>query len=205
MAFHEVRFPADIALGASAGPAFSTSVVVTSGGHEKRSINWSGPLRRYNVSHGIRGQSDFDLLLAFFHARQGRAHGFRFKDWQDYRITNQVLATTDGVTDRYRIFKRYGSGGVDFDRPIKKLVAGALSVTLDDVDQAGNFTADLDTGIIDFSISGSPAATAPAGQVLRVTAEFDVPVRFDGDVMRASEPKPQGHAWPNITLVEIRV
>lgn len=205
MAFHEVQFPVDIALGASGGPGFSTAVVVTSGGHEKRNINWTAARRRYNATHAIRGQSDFDTLLAFYHARQGRAHGFRFKDWQDYKITNQVLATTDGATDRYQIFKRYSSGGVDFDRDIKKPVAGKTTVTLDNVDQTGNFTLDDNTGLIDFSTSGSPSATSPAGQVLRVTTEFDVPVRFDTDLMQGSEPKPGGHAWPNIVLIEIRL
>jgi uncharacterized protein (TIGR02217 family) len=39
--FHEVRFPDNIAYGATGGPEFATTVVATGSGHEKRNINWS--------------------------------------------------------------------------------------------------------------------------------------------------------------------
>ena len=38
--FHEVRFPDNIAYGATGGPEFATTVVATSAGHEKRNVNW---------------------------------------------------------------------------------------------------------------------------------------------------------------------
>jgi uncharacterized protein (TIGR02217 family) len=37
--FHEVRFPDNIAFGATGGPEFATTVVATSAGHEKRNVN----------------------------------------------------------------------------------------------------------------------------------------------------------------------
>ena len=39
--FHEVRFPDNIAYGATGGPEFATTVVATSAGHEKRNVNWA--------------------------------------------------------------------------------------------------------------------------------------------------------------------
>jgi uncharacterized protein (TIGR02217 family) len=39
--FHEVRFPDNIAYGATGGPEFATMVVATGSGHEKRNVNWS--------------------------------------------------------------------------------------------------------------------------------------------------------------------
>jgi uncharacterized protein (TIGR02217 family) len=39
--FHEVRFPDNIAYGATGGPEFATTVVATGSGHEKRNVNWS--------------------------------------------------------------------------------------------------------------------------------------------------------------------
>ena len=39
--FHEVRFPDNIAYGATGGPEFATTVVATGAGHEKRNVNWS--------------------------------------------------------------------------------------------------------------------------------------------------------------------
>ena len=41
MAFHDVRFPERIALGAEGGPAFSTTIIASSGGHEQRQANWA--------------------------------------------------------------------------------------------------------------------------------------------------------------------
>jgi uncharacterized protein (TIGR02217 family) len=38
--FHEVRFPDNIAYGATGGPEFATTVVATGSGHEKRNVNW---------------------------------------------------------------------------------------------------------------------------------------------------------------------
>jgi uncharacterized protein (TIGR02217 family) len=41
--FHEVRFPDNIAYGATGGPEFATTVVATGAGHEKRNVNWRPP------------------------------------------------------------------------------------------------------------------------------------------------------------------
>jgi uncharacterized protein (TIGR02217 family) len=38
--FHEVRFPDNIAYGATGGPEFATTVVVTGAGHEQRNADW---------------------------------------------------------------------------------------------------------------------------------------------------------------------
>jgi uncharacterized protein (TIGR02217 family) len=39
--FHEVKFPDNIAYGATGGPEFATTVVATGAGHEKRNVHWS--------------------------------------------------------------------------------------------------------------------------------------------------------------------
>ena len=39
--FHEIRFPDKIAYGATGGPEFATTVVVTGAGHEQRNVNWA--------------------------------------------------------------------------------------------------------------------------------------------------------------------
>ena len=70
--FHEVQFPCDISYGSSGGPEFSTDVVITHSGYEQRNINWSEARARYNVTHGVKTQSQLDVLIAFFRARCGR-------------------------------------------------------------------------------------------------------------------------------------
>ena len=110
MAFHEVRFPDDISRGARGGPERRTQVVELASGDEERNASWANSRRRYDAAYGIRRADDLAAVVAFFEARNGRLHGFRWKDWGDYRsglpstpVTpiDQALGTGDG-DDRRR-------------------------------------------------------------------------------------------------------
>ncbi len=85
MALHAVRFPAGISLGASGGPERRTEIVVLGSGAEER--NAAGPIRKrsYNAGYGIKSVDDLHEVIAFFEERRGRLHGFRWKDWSDYK------------------------------------------------------------------------------------------------------------------------
>jgi hypothetical protein len=67
--FHEVRFPDNIAYGATGGPEFATTVVATGSGHEKRNVNWAQARGRWDVASGLKKQAQIDELIAFFRAR----------------------------------------------------------------------------------------------------------------------------------------
>jgi uncharacterized protein (TIGR02217 family) len=90
--FHEVRFPDNLAYGATGGPEFSTTVVATGAGHEKCNVNWAQARGRWDVASGRKKQAQIDELIAFFRARRGKAYGFRFKDWTDYKATASCSA-----------------------------------------------------------------------------------------------------------------
>jgi len=62
--FHEVRFPDNIAYGATGGPEFATTVVATGAGHEKRNVNWSEARGRWDVASGLKKQAQIDELIA---------------------------------------------------------------------------------------------------------------------------------------------
>jgi hypothetical protein len=110
--FHEVRFPDNIAYGATGGPEFATTVVATGSGHEKRNVNWAEARGRWDVASGLKKQAQIDELIAFFRARRGKAYGFRFKDWTDYKATGQLLGTGDAVETQFQLVKHYPSGSV---------------------------------------------------------------------------------------------
>ena len=131
--FHDVQFPPDIAYGAAGGPGYSTSVVTTVAGHEKRNANWATARGRWNVAHGLKNREQVASLIAFFRARKGRAYGFRFKDWTDYQAVGEAIGTGDGTTTTFQLVKRYVSGGVAETRTITKPVAGTVGVYLDGV------------------------------------------------------------------------
>ena len=114
MAFHEVRFPDNISRGARGGPERRTQIVELASGDEERNASWANSRRRYDVAYGIRRADDLAAVVAFFEARNGRLHGFRFKDWGDHKScmpsgtpapTDQIIGTGDGTVPD-------GSGGL---------------------------------------------------------------------------------------------
>lgn len=203
MAFHEVQFPADISFGAVGGPQFKTTIVTLDSGHERRNIDWSAARGEWDVQHGLKDQADIDALIAFYRAREGMAHGFRFKDWSDYVLARQAIGATDGATATYQLFKRYTSL-VDHDRTIAKPVAGTLEVWVNNAAitegaGAGQFQVDTTTGIVTLGAS----LAAQTGTTVEAACEFDVPVRFNLDKMNVTISFHDIYDWP-VPVIEIR-
>ncbi len=199
MTFHEVRFPDDIAYGASGGPAYSTSVISTASGYEQRNQNWAAARGKWDVSSGLKKQSQLETLIAFFRARKGKAHGFRFKDWTDYKAAGQTLGIGDGTTQIFQLVKNYASGAGSEIRTITKPVSGTVAVYANGVKKTTGVSVNATTGIVTFS-------TAPAqGVIITADFEFDVPVRFDTDEMDVTIENFNLNEWSDIPIIEIRI
>ena len=207
MAFHEVRFPDDISRGARGGPERRTQVVELASGDEERNASWADSRRRYDAAYGIRRGDDLAAVVAFFEARNGRLHGFRWKDWGDWKSSlpsapvtpiDQALGSGDGTTRTFQLVKRYESGAQAWVRRIGKPVVGTVRVARDDVEATSGWSVDATTGIVTFG-------SAPAAGVL-VTAgfEFDVPVRFDTDRLDVTWDLDRLGSIASIPLVEVR-
>jgi uncharacterized protein (TIGR02217 family) len=93
-----VRFSEDISYGSTGGPEFSTDIIITHSCHEQRNINWSTARAKYNKTYGVKSDQQLSELIAFFRAHYGKAIGFRFKDWSDYKATGQKIGIGDGNT-----------------------------------------------------------------------------------------------------------
>ncbi len=207
MAFHEVRFPDNISRGARGGPERRTQVVELASGDEERNASWANSRRRYDVAYGIRRADDLAVVVAFFEGRNGRLHGFRYKDWADYKSslpsqaitpTDQQIGTGTGSLQTFQLEKRYASGAQTWARTIAKPVVGTVRVALGMVEQMSGWTLDTATGLITF-------ATAPAGGVIvRAGFEFDVPVRFDSDTLDVTLDFERLGSITSIPLLEIR-
>lgn len=197
--FHEVRFPPDISYGAVGGPGWSTSIVTTVSGHERRNANWSQARGRWNVAHGLKRREQVAELIAFFRARMGRAYGFRFKDWTDYQALAQTLGTSDGTTSSFQLAKRYASGSEIVTRIIAKPVAGMVKLYRDGVLATSGWSVEAATGLVSF------AAVPAAGVIVTADFEFDVPARFDTDQMDLTVETYELGSWGQIPVVEIRV
>jgi uncharacterized protein (TIGR02217 family) len=153
---------------------------------------------RWDVASGLKKQAQIDELIAFFRARRGKAYGFRFKDWTDYKATGQLLGTGDDALIQFQLVKHYPSGSVIEVRTITKPVAGTVKIYLDGIEQLSGWSVDTTTGLVTF---GTPPALG-----IEVTAdfEFDVPVRFDTDHMAVTIESYRLHAWQQIPIVELR-
>ena len=203
--FHEVQFPSNISYGASGGPGFNTTVLTLASGFERRNINWSLARAQYDVAHGLKSQDELNVLIEFFVARRGKAYGFRFKDWADFQLpfpgdATPVMMTTDGTTATFQLRKVYQDTGNSYTRTLNKIVSGTLTVYNNGA-VTTDYTADLNTGIV--TLGNTTKATT--GHVISATCEFDVPVRFDIDELKASITDYGIFAWGQIPLIEVRV
>jgi uncharacterized protein (TIGR02217 family) len=210
MAFHEIRFPTNLSFGSVGGPERRTEIVTLANGFEERNTPWMHSRRRYDAGVGLRSLNDVETLIAFFEARTGQLHGFRWKDWSDYKSCvplanpspdDQLIGTGDGVTAVFQLQKTYLSGLQSYARPIRKPVAGTVVVAVagDQKAESLEYSVDPATGAVTFML--------PPDLGTRVTAgfEFDVPVRFDTDTIQTSVASFQAGEVPNVPVMEIRL
>lgn len=207
MAFHEVRFPDNISRGARGGPQRRTQIVELSSGDEERNASWADSRRRYDVSYGIRRADDLHAVVEFFEARNGRLYGFRFKDWADYKSglpsravsdEDQRIGTGTGAQTTFQLRKRYGSDAHHWWRSIRKPVAGSVRIAVDAVELFSGWSVDLTTGVVTLAAAPAPGAVVTAG------FEFDVPVRFDSDLLDVTLDIERLGSITSIPMIEIR-
>ena len=210
MAFHDIRFPANLSFGSVGGPERRTEIVALSNGFEERNSPWVHSRRRYDAGMGLRSLDDVAVLIDFFEARAGQLHGFRWKDWSDYRsgrpsalpgAQDQQIGMGDGVAAVFQLAKTYASGPASYRRPILKPVAGSVLVAVDGVlmKEGADYTPDSTTGQVTFAVAPAVGAVVTAG------FEFDVPVRFDTDRLAVSMASFQAGQLPQVPVVEVRL
>ena len=193
---------------------FHTSITGLDSGYERRSATWMQVRCQYNAIQGVKDETQMGEIRSFFMNRCGRAFGFRFKDWSDYTIQNQLVGTGDGKETDFQIVKTYTSTEAEtgqqwtFDRLISKIAWGTVTQLIVDgttftvVDNGlwngdSQFIVDHNSGIISF-------ASPPTGDIILPYAEFHVPVRFDTDFFNVNH-----EAWiytsvNSLPLIEVR-
>ena len=204
MAFHPIRFPLDVALGARGGPERKTDVVTLAGGGEQRNGRWQHSRRRYNAGYGVKSRADMAAVLAFFEERRGRLHGFLWRDGLDFSsggaaptALDQPIGTGDGARTAFQLAKRYGASFDPYLRPITRPVSGSVRIAVAGVELLSGWTVDVATGVVGFSVAPADGAAVTAGFL------FDVPVRFDTDRLDVELTSFDGAEAPSIPLVEI--
>jgi uncharacterized protein (TIGR02217 family) len=208
--FHDVLFPLAVSFGATGGPERRNEIVSLASGREKRNARLSQSRHHYDAGTGLRSLDDLHEVVAFFEARRGSLHAFRFRDPFDMKSCapaatpspeDQALGLGDGETARFALVKVYGTGDDAHRRFIAMPVDGSLRVAVAGVEKAApaDFGFDATTGEIVFSVAAVPAAGVP------VTAGylFDVPVRFDTERLSVSLKAFKAGQIPSIPLIEV--
>lgn len=208
MAFHEIRFPTDIAFGARGGPRRKTVISVSGSGYEHRNSQWADSKRDYNAGYGVKNLDDIHTVVSFFEERRGQLHGFRWKDKFDFKScaplqttshNDQPIGTGNGSTTQFQLVKVYGSVYSPYTRMINKPVAGTVKIGLNGVNQASGWSVNTTMGIVTFSAAPGAGVAVTAGY------EFDVPVRFDTDNLQIDLSAFDAGQIPDIPIVEIRI
>ena len=205
-AFDEVRFPIDIGRGATVTPKFSTGIVTTLSGHEKRNSDWADVRLEFDAGPGVRSEEELRELIVFFRARRGAAKAFLFRDPYDHStnnmvdtptMTDQVVGTGDGQQSGFQLFKSYGEEGDEAQqRQITRPVASSVRIAVDG-QLASNWVLGS-LGQVDFDSPPETGAEITAG------FEFDVPVRFASDQLDVSQATFLAGEIPEVRLIEIR-
>lgn len=177
MAFLEQRLSQRIERGASGGPVNrGRQMVRSAGGRLRQVFTWPEPLHSYTISHGVLGQTQLEEMRALWYVVNFTPYeGFRFRDWSDYRATQQNSRCTLISGSDYQLQRVYSFAGVEFLRRIQKPVTGPVIYrTRTGVVSTATATVDTATGIA--TISGHTA-----GDTYTWAGEFDVPVTFTDD------------------------
>lgn len=209
-AFDDVQFPIAIGAGAMVSPQFSTDIVTTLSGHEKRNSDWADARLQFDAGPGVRSEAELRTLIAFFRARRGAAKAFRFTDPYDHSSNDmadnidapptaldQIIGTGDGEKTRFPLVKTYGDAeGEAQKRLITRPVPSSVLVAVDGVVAAGWLLGPLGEIIFD----------TPPAENSQITAGFlfDVPVRFASDRLDLSASTFLAGDIAEVPLIEVR-
>jgi uncharacterized protein (TIGR02217 family) len=173
MSFYDVQLSRQVNVGFKGGPSWNTLVREMASGKNRRRQDWALPHHRYTADYTLLSPVDQNAILEAFIAMRGQLHTFRFKDWNDFKAINQTMAVGDGTATPRQLTKTYSFGSANYVRTITLPVAGSVAVTANGVPLP--VTVDTLTGLI------TPVGSWPTAQVIKVSFEFDVRVRFGAD------------------------
>jgi uncharacterized protein (TIGR02217 family) len=175
MAVDNVIMDERMALGFKGGPTFSTDKLAMVNGQERRLQNRSVAIHAYVWSFKNTTLALEASVKAFWFDRRGDFKAWLLKDWSDYSGTLQVIGAGTGALTAFQIIKTYSAGSNPYQRTIRHIKAGTLSVYADGVLVPGSGYTVSGTGLITFSVA--PAS----GKIITASYDFYVPVRFEGD------------------------
>lgn len=205
MTFPAYRLPPGVEVGMRGGPAWYNIIQEAVSGQEQRVRTWAKCRGTWQLGYSILDSEetagDYAAVLALAMAHHGSLIPFPFKNWGDYKLTDELIGTGDGSQTVFQAIKTYDPskillntpGSLTYVRTIYLLRAG-LIVKVDGA------TKTLTT---DYTIGATGAITftspVPNDDDVTITGEFDTPVRLD---LGPGEPLPIVINESNIAQIE---
>lgn len=170
--FVEERLLECVTFGTHGGPTWLTRKIGLKSGVIRKNAMRSRPLYRYTFIYRNLTPALHKQVIDAFNACMGGAYSFRIKDWADFEATDELLPVLGtGSSQAVQLVKTYTFGNRTIARPIRKPVAGTVSIEAN----GSPISAAIDT------TTGIATLTAANGATLTWSGEFDVSVGFDDD------------------------
>lgn len=153
-------------------PEFYTQTTPLRNGHGVWDSSWD---RMKHVFSGgyINAKSHYMEIKNLFAVCRGDVSAFRIRDPFDYELEDEVLGVGTGAEAAYQIYRTQVAGGYDYidviEAPLADTVGVKAGATLGAATPI-SFEVDELTGVV--------TCTAPSGQTIWVSCEFDRWVRF---------------------------
>lgn len=184
MTFRNLLLPIAVDLEWQTAPGFSTTIVRTDNGAEKRNVDWDASLARGMLRYNARKQAVWERIDAMFQVCQGRAYSFKVRDPR-----HNVATAAQGKFDGAQAVLRITMGGYTIDKVITKpdasvVLTGGTAPTIDPA-----------TGIA----TGSPTGWS---------GPFYLCMRFDTDELELSGRNKKGDGsyiagYQDVPIVEV--
>lgn len=197
MNYIDIDFPDNLTNCFAGGVEFLTNVSTTVGKKEIRNSTWNNGRRKYNLIYKNCSQKTYEELQAFFMLCNGRQKAFNFFDKNENKIANQLIATGDGATTSFKIFKIYTYDNMSVQRDVKKVKNVKIYLNNNQIDSAKYSITD---GIITFTNDSLPQA----GDNIYIDCNFYTIVRFTNDFLPVVHKGNNLIELPDITLLEVQ-
>lgn len=126
MAFINAILDEAVAYGFEGGPEYNTINVDLENGLSHRDSAWMYPRHKYSAQFDNMSDDDRDEVIEVFHAVRGMRHSFKFKDWNDFHVTNEPLNVEVGTSNRVQLYKTYNFGPAYTIRPIQAIATDVV-------------------------------------------------------------------------------
>ena len=168
MSFDNIRLPLDIERGVKVLQEFAVSKVRLANGFSRTLLRQNFAAREWNIAFGLQGltgavaQDGILAIYNFYMARGGTLNTWRMRDWLDYQLIQEIIATGDGVEHQYQIQRTLTDFGSfirveEITKPSNDAGDTTTAVRVNAAAQVESTDFDIDytTGIITFLAAGS--------------------------------------------------